>query len=52
MHWTTPELLPAISKRGAFVGNNILEYTEKQGYGETQYPQGQYNGRTTMQKYL
>ena len=38
MYWTTPEVLPAISKRGAFVGNNILEYTEKQGYGETQYP--------------
>ena len=29
MYWTTPEVLPAISKRGAFVGNNILEYTEK-----------------------
>ena len=25
MHWETSEVLPAISKLGAFVGSNILE---------------------------
>ena len=38
-HWVTSEVLPAIRKRGAFVANNINEYSEKnRGYGETQYP--------------
>ena len=52
-HQVTSDVLPAIRKRGAFVANNINEYSEKnRGYGETQYPKVQYNSCTTMRKHL